>query len=178
MFKKYTREELLNQWKKVMVHPAVTSLYASDGAFNPDKQDSIWYEDGEILTRVIIYNRYNVFVKVMGKPELRWIEPGKESVCKGGVCDRISWLKKHGITKDEDLLHEFLDIEDYDNYELQIWDTITNEYVSEYSWYDGSYFEHNPVDIPIDDALHIIKEYNMEKLQNEKEENVLDWRYV
>lgn len=178
MVKKYTEEDLLNQWKKVTMHPAVTSHRVRGGALDPDKQDSIWYDDGEKLTSVVLYNRYKVFVKVAGGTKLHWMEPGKESVCDGDAYDRISWLKEHGITKDEDLSSEYLDVEDYGTYELQIWDTVTGDYVSEDSWYDGSYFENNPVDIPIDYALDIIKEYNMEKLVGEKENNVLDWRYI
>lgn len=127
--KEYYQERL----KAIENHPDVTNVWCDETALDPNRQASIWYEEGACL-EIEIRNRFIIEIRCCGEVDMNWTpKDGETDSCNTyDIYERIEWLKKHGITCDEDLSAEELDFQDSNWFACEIYDRLVDEYITDY----------------------------------------------
>ena len=149
--------DVLAKWAKAIDHPWVTYHWADKNLFNPEHQDSIWYDD-TVITLVYL-NRYELNIKALGDVDIYWKE--SDDCCTAGTAEeRIEWLADHDIKTDGQLrlalMSGKLTYGGGNWFEIQIYDLRAKNWVDTG---DDTWDTYPVVAIDSDDMMYMIGKY-------------------
>ena len=164
------KEKILREmWNRAINHPNVTDKWINRNILNPDRQDSVWYED-DVLS-IVYMNRFALHVRALGIVDMRWadgLDSGEDECDRASPFEREIWLAEHGIHNDAELSSAMDDkLYFYDNnwFALEIYDEQEERFLTD----DWDPWAPDPVvDINSEEMMEVIREYVMQLVEDEK----------
>ena len=170
--------DLEKQWIKVIRHPCITDSWIETALFNPDKQDSVWYD--EVVVSITFMERFIFTIEAIGEVFMRWNnsdaddeELDDDSASRYEIAeDRAAWLERHGIKNDIDFRAcDKIVIENNNWFEWSVWDNMTDEYFTD-EW--DSIWEADPVFVDPEAIISLIRKHMLKIRKCELENSVQD----